>query len=43
MGLKLDLEDLLGRAVDLIETTAVTNPYFIQTSAQTRTLVYAAA
>lgn len=42
MGLKLGLEDLLGRSVDLIESKAVTNPYFIRATASERREVYAA-
>jgi uncharacterized protein len=42
MGLKLDLEDLLGRSVDLVEIDAVTNPYFLETATQHRELLYAA-
>ena len=42
MGLKLGLEDLLGRSVDLVETAAVTNPYFMRESDKARKLVYAA-
>jgi hypothetical protein len=42
MGLKLDLEELLGRSVDLVELAAVKNPYFIQVATQHRHLLYAA-
>lgn len=42
MGLKLDLEDLLGRPVDLVEPHAVTNPYFLQVAKRHREVVYAA-
>src|SRR5258708_7167888 len=42
MGLKLGLEDLLGRSVDLVEPRAVTNSYFIQQANQARELVFAA-
>ena len=28
MGLKLDLERLLGRTIDLVEPKAIVNPYF---------------
>jgi len=41
MGLKLGLEDLLGRSVDLVEPSAVTNPYFMQVANRHRALVYA--
>lgn len=42
MGLKLDLEDLLGRPVDLVEPQAVTNPYFLPIASRHCELVYAA-
>jgi predicted nucleotidyltransferase len=42
MGLKLALEDLLGRAVDLVEPKAIVNPYFAQVANRHRLLVYAA-
>jgi predicted nucleotidyltransferase len=42
MGLKLDLEDLLGRSVDLVEAKAVTNPYFLRKASEARELVFAA-
>jgi uncharacterized protein len=42
MGLKLALEDLLGRPVDLVEVGAVTNPYFAEVASRNRELVYAA-
>lgn len=41
MGLKFDLEALLGRDVDLVEAGAVTNPYFLRATADRRE-VYAA-
>lgn len=41
MGLKFDLEALLGRPVDLVEMAAVTNPYFRRATAN-RQEVYAA-
>jgi predicted nucleotidyltransferase len=41
MGLKFDLEALLGRPVDLVERDAVTNPYFLRATADRRE-VYAA-
>lgn len=43
MGLKFGLEDLLGRPVDLVETGAVTNPYFLRHAAPGRVEVYRAA
>ena len=42
MGLKLGLEDLLGRPVDLVELKAVTNPYFLAAVNQHGSVVYAA-
>ncbi len=42
MGLKLDLEDLLGSPVDLVEPQTIANPYFSPVSFQHRALVYAA-
>jgi hypothetical protein len=33
---------LLGRSVDLVVTSAVTNPYFLQEIAASRRLLYAA-
>ena len=42
MGLKFDLETLLGRPVDLVEASAVTNPYFLSATADSRREVYAA-
>lgn len=41
MGLKFDLEALFGRPVDLVEASAVTNPYFLRATAD-RTEVYTA-
>ena len=41
MNLKLGLEDLLGREVDLIETKAVENPYFMEVANRNREEVYA--
>ena len=40
-GLKLALEDLFGREVDLVMTGAIRNPYFARTIAETRVTVYA--
>ena len=42
MGLKLGLEDLLGRPVDLIELDATSNPYFVAHIAVDRRPIYAA-
>lgn len=41
-GLRKGLEDLLKRPIDLVETTAITNPYFRESVDETRVLVYAA-
>lgn len=43
MRLKLGLEDLLGRAVDLVEPGSIVNPYFAESVNRHRVLVYAAA
>jgi uncharacterized protein len=37
-----ELEQLFGRKIDLIEATAMKNPYLIQSINQSRTLLYAA-
>lgn len=42
MGLKLALEDLFGCSVDLVEPTAVINPYFAEVANRHRCVVYAA-
>jgi predicted nucleotidyltransferase len=42
MGLKLDLEDLFSRPVDLVEPKAIVNPYFAEVANRNRALVYAA-
>jgi uncharacterized protein len=42
MGLKLDLEEMLGRSVDLVELAAVKNPYFVEVATRYRYLLYAA-
>jgi uncharacterized protein len=42
MGLKLDLEEMLGRSVDLVELAAVKNPYFVEVATRHRYLLYAA-
>lgn len=42
MGLKLGLEDLLGRPVDLIEPDGITNPHFVTQIASDRRPIYAA-
>jgi uncharacterized protein len=42
MGLKLNLERLFGRQVDLVEAKAIINPYFARAVQQDRVLVYAA-
>lgn len=40
-GLLEALERLLGRSVDLVMTSAITNPYFLSRIARERTVVYA--
>ncbi len=42
MGLKMDLERILNRSVDLVEPSAFANPYFAQVVNRNRSLVYAA-
>jgi hypothetical protein len=42
MGLKLDLEAILERPVDLVELEAVKNPYFIEVATRHRYPLYAA-
>lgn len=39
-GLLEDLEQLFGCPVDLIVSTAIKNPYFLQSVEKTRTMVY---
>lgn len=41
-GLAEALEALLGRSVDLVITSAVTNPYFLEEITPSRRLLYAA-
>lgn len=41
-GLKVDLEDLFGREVDLVSYRAIRNPYFKQVVDSTRLPLYAA-
>ncbi len=41
-GLLEELEKLLQRPVDLVVSSAITNPYFLQGIASTRTVLYAA-
>jgi predicted nucleotidyltransferase len=41
-GFKEDLEVLLGRPVDLVDPSALDNPYFAASVARTRTALYAA-
>jgi len=41
-GLLEDLEALMDRKVDLVETSALKNPYFVQSIEQSRQQVYAA-
>ncbi len=42
MGLKLQLEDLFQRSVDLVEPAAIENPFFIEVVNRHRSLFYAA-
>jgi uncharacterized protein len=39
-GLLEELEQLFGRPVDLVMTSAITNPYFLREVARSRTVVY---
>jgi uncharacterized protein len=41
-GLLFALEDLFDRHVDLVETAAIRNPYFLHSVAKNRVLLYAA-
>jgi hypothetical protein len=41
-GFRNDLSRLLGRPVDLIEASAIRNPYLLATINRARTVVYAA-
>jgi uncharacterized protein len=41
-GFLFALQNLFGRDVDLVETAAVQNPYFLQSIAKDRVLLYAA-
>ncbi|MDP3655164.1 MAG: nucleotidyltransferase domain-containing protein [Rhodoferax sp.] len=41
-GVKADLEQLLGRSVDLVEPSAVRNPYVLASINRSREAVYAA-
>ncbi len=41
-GLRFALEDLFGRHVDLVETPAANNPYFLETIRSSRRVLYAA-
>lgn len=41
-GAKAELEKLLGRTVDLVQTEAIRNPYLLASINQSRELVYAA-
>jgi uncharacterized protein len=42
LGLLEALESLFGRPIDLVMTTAIRNPYFLQGIEPSRTLLYAA-
>lgn len=39
-GLVESLEDILGRKVDLVDSTCMKNPYFIKSVNKSRTVVY---
>jgi uncharacterized protein len=41
-GLWFALQDLFGRHVDLVETPAIRNPYFLRAVNQSRRVLYAA-
>ena len=41
-GLLLALQNLFKRKIDLVETQAINNPYFLEGINETRTLLYAA-
>ncbi len=41
-GLLADLRELFGREVDLVETAAIRNPYFLRSIAKDRVVLYAA-
>jgi len=41
-GLLADLQDLFGCHIDLVETEAIENPYFLQAIEPSRTVMYAA-
>ena len=41
-GLSESLEALFGRQVDLVDVTAIRNPYFLRAIAESRTVLYAA-
>jgi predicted nucleotidyltransferase len=41
-GFLFALQTLFGRDVDLVETAAIQNPYFLQSIAKDRVLLYAA-
>jgi predicted nucleotidyltransferase len=42
MGLKLDLEEIFGHCVDLVELASVKNPYFVEVATRHRQMLYAA-
>lgn len=42
-GLLEDLETMFGRPVDLVEATAITNPYFRENVNETQVPIYGAA
>lgn len=42
-SLARDLEELFGLHVDLVETSAIRNPIFLQSVEENRSVIYAAA
>lgn len=42
LDLLVALQDLFGRDVDLVETRAISNPYFLDSVNRTRVVLYAA-
>jgi uncharacterized protein len=41
-GMLFGLEDLFGRKIDLVDTRAIRNPYFLRSIAKDRVVFYAA-
>jgi predicted nucleotidyltransferase len=42
LGLYVELEDLFGRNVDLVDISAARNPYFVASALKHRVMLYAA-